>query len=95
LIKNRLLFTAIHTSLEDYRLYFINQNLPITLTKSKRESKLVVKKGETSLPVSIITTQNMVFEFNSKQNELFHKKSNLGSDLFSNVCETKKNILTT
>ena len=32
---------AIHTSLEDYRLaYFINQKLPINLSKSKNEIQI-------------------------------------------------------
>jgi hypothetical protein len=39
---------AIHTSLEDYRLaYFINQQLPINLSKSKDEVQITIKEGET------------------------------------------------
>ena len=39
---------AIHTSLEDYRLaYFINQNLPITLSKSNCNIQISTKNGET------------------------------------------------
>jgi hypothetical protein len=39
---------AIHTSLEDYRLaYFINQQLPINLSKSKDEVQ-INKEGETN-----------------------------------------------
>ncbi|NHM06024.1 IPExxxVDY family protein [Flavobacterium sp. CYK-4] len=38
---------AIHSSLEDFRLaYFINQQLPITLSRSKEEVGVVVKEGE-------------------------------------------------
>lgn len=38
---------AIHSSLEDFRLaYFINQNLPIILSRSKDEVGVVVKEGE-------------------------------------------------
>lgn len=38
---------AIHTSLEDYRLaYFINQKLPILLSKSKEEIQITTKDGE-------------------------------------------------
>ncbi len=35
---------AIHTSLEDYRLaYFLNQKLPILLSKSKNEIQINIK----------------------------------------------------
>ena len=38
---------AIHCSLEDYRLaYFINQKLPILLSKNKDEIEVTVKEGE-------------------------------------------------
>lgn len=38
---------AIHTSLEDYRLaFFINQNLPILLSKNKNEIQAKTKDGE-------------------------------------------------
>ena len=38
---------AIHSSVEDFRLaYFINQNLPIVLSKSKDEVGVMVKEGE-------------------------------------------------
>jgi hypothetical protein len=36
---------AIHTSLEDFRLaYFINQKLPINLSKSKDEVQINVRR---------------------------------------------------
>jgi hypothetical protein len=39
---------AIHTSLEDYRLaYFLNQKLPIFLSKSKNEIQINIKEGIT------------------------------------------------
>jgi hypothetical protein len=39
---------AIHTSLEDYRLaYYINQNLPIILSKSNCNIQISTKNGET------------------------------------------------
>lgn len=39
---------AIHTSLEDYRLaYFLNQKLPILLSKSKNEIQINIKEGVT------------------------------------------------
>lgn len=38
---------AIHTSLEDYRLaYFVNQKLPVLLTKNKTEIQANSKEGE-------------------------------------------------
>jgi hypothetical protein len=47
---------AIHTSLEDYRLaYFINQQLPINLSKSKDEVQISIKEGETKFADFIIT----------------------------------------
>ncbi len=40
---------AIHTSLEDYRLaYFLNQQLPILLSRSKTEIQISNKQGTTS-----------------------------------------------
>ena len=37
---------AIHTSLEDYRLaYFLNQKLPILLSKNKNEIQVTSKEG--------------------------------------------------
>ena len=40
---------AIHTSLEDYRLaYFLNQQLPILLSRSKAEIQISNKQGTTS-----------------------------------------------
>jgi hypothetical protein len=39
---------AIHTSLEDYRVaYFLNQKLPILLSKSKNEIQINIKEGVT------------------------------------------------
>jgi hypothetical protein len=87
---------AIHTSLEDYRLaYFINQKLPITLTKSKEEVQISSKEGETSFARFYYYNSEHALSWNliQNKNELLLQKSNLGSDLFSNVSvETSKKI---
>ena len=42
---------AIHSSLEDYRLaYFINQTLPVNLSKSNDEVSIMVPEGEAFFP---------------------------------------------
>ena len=38
---------AIHTSLEDFRMaFFINQILPVNLSKSENEIQINIKEGE-------------------------------------------------
>jgi hypothetical protein len=79
---------AIHTSLEDYRLaFFINQMLPINLSKSKNEIQINIKEGETSfsrfhyedtesgLSWNLIQNKNEVVQYNKVNNQ----------NLFSNI----------
>ncbi|MGO4905426.1 IPExxxVDY family protein [Flavobacterium sp. W20_MBD1_R3] len=79
---------AIHTSLEDYRLaFFINQILPINLSKSKNEIQINIKEGETSfsrfyyddiesgLSWNLIQNKNEVIQYNKINNQ----------NLFSNI----------
>ena len=54
---------AIHTSLEDYRLaFFINQILPINLSKSKSDIQINIKEGEINFSR---------FHYNDEENDFF------------------------
>ena len=79
---------AIHTSLEDYRLaFFINQILPINLSKSKNEIQINIKEGETTfsrfyyddieggLSWNLVQNKNEVIQYNKINNQ----------NLFSNI----------
>ncbi|AWA29165.1 IPExxxVDY family protein [Flavobacterium magnum] len=84
--ENNYNLVAIHTSLEDYRLaYFINQKLPIRLSKNKDEIQIQVKQGETSF--SRYTFDNIDAEISwnliQNKNEVDVAKSTT-TDLFSN-----------
>jgi hypothetical protein len=83
---------AIHTSLEDYRLaFFINQMLPINLSKSKNEIQINIKEGETSfsrfyyddiesgISWNLIQNKNEVIQYNKVNNQ------NLFSDVAMEV----------
>ena len=85
---------AIHTSLEDYRLaYFINQKLPIVLSKCKKDIQIQVKDGESQFV-------NYVYEDKSRdiqwiliqnKNEFIQKNKEGNRDLFA---ETQNNFVT-
>jgi len=73
---------AIHTSLEDYRLaYFLNQNLPILLSKSDNEIQINIKEGVTFFSRfiyennitdscwSLVQNKNEVGSLNNNNNE--------------------------
>ena len=79
---------AIHTSLEDYRLaYFINQQLPINLSKSKEEVQINIKEGETNFSrfyyydIENAVSWNLI----QNKNEVLQKKVDTVQNLFSNV----------
>lgn len=79
---------AIHTSLEDYRLaYFINQQLPINLSKSKEEVQINIKEGETNFSrfyyydIENAVSWNLI----QNKNEVLQKKVDKVQNLFSNV----------
>ncbi|SDW19541.1 IPExxxVDY family protein [Flavobacterium degerlachei] len=79
---------AIHTSLEDFRLaYFINQKLPINLSKSKEEVQINIKEGETNFSRFYYYDLENAISWNLIQNKnevSQHNKDTL-QNLFSNV----------
>ncbi|RDI56933.1 IPExxxVDY family protein [Flavobacterium glaciei] len=79
---------AIHTSLEDYRLaYFINQKLPINLSKSKNEIQINIKEGETNFSRFIYNDAEKEISWNliQNKNEVIQYKKGSTQNLFSNV----------
>lgn len=79
---------AIHTSLEDYRLaYFINQKLPINLSKNKDEIHINIKEGETTFSRFYYYDAEKVISWNliQNRNEIIQQKSDNGQNLFSNI----------
>ena len=79
---------AIHTSLEDYRLaYFINQNLPINLSKNENEIQINIKEGETNFSRFYYYDIENAISWNLIQNKsevVQHKEGN-SRNLFLNV----------
>lgn len=78
---------AIHTSLEDYRLaYFINQHLPINLSKSNAEILIRIKLGETQFSRFYFDDEDNFISWNliQNKNEVIGKKDITNQDLFSN-----------
>jgi hypothetical protein len=79
---------AIHTSLEDYRLaYFINQKLPINLSKSKQEIQVNVKEGETSFSRFYYydKEKSLSWDLIQNKNEVIQQKIDNAKNLFSNT----------
>jgi hypothetical protein len=79
---------AIHTVLEDYRLaYYINQKLPINLSKSKDEIGVTIKEGEAFfLKFSYNDEVNdIMWSLISNQNEIIVRKKSTGQNLFLNT----------
>ncbi|WP_309642215.1 IPExxxVDY family protein [Flavobacterium sp.] len=75
---------AIHSSLEDFRLaYFINQNLPIILNKSKEEVGVIVKEGEAFFSK---------FTFDDAKNDLLWSLIQNKNDILTNQKSTKQNL---
>ena len=78
---------AIHTSLEDYRLaYFINQKLPINLSKSKNEIHAQTKEGEASFSRFYYYDTEKALSWNliQNKNEIISVSTNDFQNLFSN-----------
>ncbi|MCK8140293.1 IPExxxVDY family protein [Flavobacterium sp. I-SCBP12n] len=79
---------AIHTLLEDYRLaYFINQKLPINLSKSEEDIQINIKEGEINFSRFYYNDDDSNFTWNLIQNKnqvIQHKEENT-QNLFSNV----------
>lgn len=81
---------AIHTSLEDYRLaYFINQNLPINLSKSKDEIQINIKEGETNFSRFYYYDSENAISWNliQNKNEVFQQKKDTDQNLFSDLTQ--------
>jgi hypothetical protein len=79
---------AIHTSLEDYRLaFFINQILPINLSKSKSEIQINIKEGETNFSRFYYNDEESAITWNliQNKNEVIQYKKGNTQNLFSNV----------
>jgi hypothetical protein len=78
---------AIHTTLEDYRLaYFINQHLPVNLSKSKEEILISIKQGETQFSRFYFDDEDNFISWNliQNKNEVIGQKEIVNQDLFSN-----------
>ncbi len=79
---------AIHTSLEDYRLaYFINQKIPINLSKNKNEIQINIKEGETKFSRFYYYDKEKAVSWNliQNKNEVIQQKNENSQNLFSNV----------
>jgi hypothetical protein len=75
---------AIHSSLEDFRLaYFINQNLPIILSKNKEEIGVLVKEGEAFFSK---------FIFDDLKNDIIWSLIQNKNDIIINQKSTKQNL---
>lgn len=79
---------AIHTSLEDYRLaFFINQKLPINLSKSENEIQINIKEGETKFSRYYYHAIEKAISWNLIQNkgEVVQQRKDNGQNLFSDM----------
>ncbi|MCI4443704.1 MAG: IPExxxVDY family protein [Lentimicrobium sp.] len=79
---------AIHTSLEDYRLaYFINQKLPINLSKNENEIQINIKEGETKFSRFYFYDTEKAISWNliQNKNEIIQQKNENSQNLFSNI----------
>jgi len=77
---------ALHTSLEDYRLaFFINQKLPINLSKSKNEIHINIKEGETNFSRFYYYDKKKTISWNliQNKNEVVQLKKENNQSLFS------------
>ncbi len=79
---------AVHSSLEEYRLaYFINQELPIILSKSKEEIGVTVKEGEAFFTKYTFEDHNndVLWSLIQNKNEIVVQKKSTGQNLFLNT----------
>ena len=79
---------AIHTSLEDYRLaYYINQNLPVLLHKSKDEIEITIKEGVTHFSRYLFENTEKDIEWNliQNKNEVVRQKIDNTQNLFADT----------
>ena len=78
---------AIHTSLEDFRLaYFLNQKLPIILSKNKNKIGVVTEEGEVLFSkFTFNTTSNDIrWSLVQNKNEIISRKKSTEQNLFLN-----------
>ena len=78
---------AIHTTLEDYRLaYFINQHLPVNLSKSNEVILISIKEGETQFSRFYFDDEDNFVSWNliQNKNEVIGQNEIINQDLFSN-----------
>ncbi len=78
---------AIHTSLDDYRLaYYINQNLPVLLQRSKEEIEISIKEGTTHFSRYIFEDNQRDIQWNliQNKNEVAFQKNDNTQNLFGN-----------
>lgn len=79
---------AIHTSLEDYRLaFFMNQKLPVNLSKNENEIQINIKEGETKFSrFSFQDIEKTIFwNLIQNKNEVIQQKNDNSQNLFSNI----------
>jgi len=79
---------AIHSVLEEYRLaYFLNQKLPVILSKSKEEIGVTIKEGEAFFIKYVFSdpVQDIRWTLIPNKNEIVVKKKSTGQNLFLNT----------
>lgn len=90
---------AIHSSLEDYRLaYFINQKLPVILSKNQEHIEVTTKDGEALFSKFTFNddTNDVKWSLVQNKNEITVRKKSTGQNLFLNTnveIETKVFLL--
>lgn len=76
---------AIHTSLEDFRLaYFINQQLPIVLSRSRDEIGVTTKEGEAMFAKFVYddVSKDIYWTLFQNKNEIVVKEQSTEQNLF-------------
>ncbi len=79
---------AVHCGLEDYRLaYYINQKLPVLLSKSADEIQISIKQGETNFSRYNYFNSEDAIAWNLVQNknEVYQSEKEDTNDLFSSI----------
>ena len=79
---------AIHSSIEDFRLaYFINQKLPIVLSKSKDEVGVMVKEGEAFFSKFTFDDykNDILWSLIQNKNDIILQHKSTGQNLFLNT----------
>ena len=80
--------SAIHSSVEDFRLaYFINQKLPIVLSKSKDEVGVMVKEGEAFFSKFTFDDykNDILWSLIQNKNDIILQHKSTGQNLFLNT----------